>query len=693
MAQDINSDIIQEFINALTSETFRAKDFVKKRELVKAIDKLRVLKSETLNNIDEKIYRDLSAVYDKHLLDSDKIFAVFGSTKPKQAVRESLINKIGSETSNDYNKVLSSLLSNTESLINRTSVNAQFTKTIRDELKTFADQKTETAERQISRLYKDDLLRTQAKNIKDGIITINGRKYNYRKYLRMVQKTQNSALANELQLARTLETKSDLIQISETGTGDFCAFYEGNVYSLSGNSSKYPSVSALPNFPPPFHPNCLHTFDPYTEPDNMTAEERKAVTTPKRFQQQKFESRENYVKRMTRAEKKYVNPKTVTGSGKTTFAGGSRNTNYYDAQGVTPPAGTPKPIPLDKPPVVPKAPVVPKPPVKKPAVKKPVAPKPTPAPKKTPPPAKPKAPEFKPATTVKEAQAYAEKNFTTDNAVSYRGYSLDSANQINKSLHEMITVKKMPKVSQITTKVKESTASASYGTKSNKLNLKPKYFKNANTIPDVETRDAKRYQDAVTTRETGGKNILNNKFAKDINLTLADIDNNPSYYNVLRNKGLTSEQLGKLYRQPDSPEALFIKSVRDYKQAQGKAKYGINGAKYGVGDDIGDTVRHELGHHFEAKGFEMAKAGSKYANKDVFQDRLYTIAEDFKSSKGYYKISAYSNYEYKVTRFGNPREAKTAEAIAEMFAGYFYKTDQYRKRLPKEFIDFIEEFF
>lgn len=101
-----------------------------------------------------------------------------------------------------------------------------------------------------------------AQIIGDGkFININGRDYNLTKYAKMVgrtrlRKTQSQATAN---LAK--QYGNDLVEISEHETdceSEICQPFEGNVYSLYGNTPGYDVLSEYP----PFHPNCMHSMFP-----------------------------------------------------------------------------------------------------------------------------------------------------------------------------------------------------------------------------------------------------------------------------------------------------------------------------------------------------------------------------------------------------------------------------------------------
>lgn len=93
------------------------------------------------------------------------------------------------------------------------------------------------------------------------------------RYSDMLIRTKSRILHNEGTINRLKEYQEDstaynenfdLIQISEHGADDWCSFYEGKVYSLSGRHEYYPSIETLPNRPYEIlHPNCRHVWLPY----------------------------------------------------------------------------------------------------------------------------------------------------------------------------------------------------------------------------------------------------------------------------------------------------------------------------------------------------------------------------------------------------------------------------------------------
>ena len=75
-------------------------------------------------------------------------------------------------------------------------------------------------------------------------------------YSRMVYVTKTSEASTKSQHMRFQQEDIDLVQIIGNQTKYFCSEYLGSVYSLSGDSKRYPALSSLPGGGPPFHPNC-----------------------------------------------------------------------------------------------------------------------------------------------------------------------------------------------------------------------------------------------------------------------------------------------------------------------------------------------------------------------------------------------------------------------------------------------------
>lgn len=97
----------------------------------------------------------------------------------------------------------------------------------------------------------------------DGLINVKGRRYQPRYYAELVARTEMRKAQSEAVINSCREYETDLVEVSSHGTETkICKPYEGNVYSISGNSTEFPYLDQQP----PFHPNCQHFLYP-TSPE------------------------------------------------------------------------------------------------------------------------------------------------------------------------------------------------------------------------------------------------------------------------------------------------------------------------------------------------------------------------------------------------------------------------------------------
>lgn len=84
-----------------------------------------------------------------------------------------------------------------------------------------------------------------------------GKRWQLNRYSEMLARTHIIKANTEATVNRAGDHDIDIVEVSTHGTEDaLCLRFEGNIYSLSGRSKKYP---VLPQRPP-FHPNCKHTL-------------------------------------------------------------------------------------------------------------------------------------------------------------------------------------------------------------------------------------------------------------------------------------------------------------------------------------------------------------------------------------------------------------------------------------------------
>jgi len=92
------------------------------------------------------------------------------------------------------------------------------------------------------------------------LVRVAGKNWDAQKYSEMVIRTQTRDAHSRATVQRLLENDQDLVQItSHSTTCEICAEHDGQIYSITGASDKYPPLEENA----PFHPNCQHLCTPY----------------------------------------------------------------------------------------------------------------------------------------------------------------------------------------------------------------------------------------------------------------------------------------------------------------------------------------------------------------------------------------------------------------------------------------------
>jgi len=85
-------------------------------------------------------------------------------------------------------------------------------------------------------------------------ININGRNYQMTKYAEMVARTRLRTVQSDAVKNSCAQYENDLVEISDHGTEtEICKPFEGETFSISGQTPGYETISEWP----PFHPNCI----------------------------------------------------------------------------------------------------------------------------------------------------------------------------------------------------------------------------------------------------------------------------------------------------------------------------------------------------------------------------------------------------------------------------------------------------
>ena len=109
----------------------------------------------------------------------------------------------------------------------------------------------------IPSVSKKILENLQDQLLEDGIIRVNGRDYDAKKYARMVAITETRKAQTQSTVNLATQYGSDLVQVSDHNTiCPICAPYEGKIFSLTGKDEDFPIFDGgIPG-----HPNCQHSI-------------------------------------------------------------------------------------------------------------------------------------------------------------------------------------------------------------------------------------------------------------------------------------------------------------------------------------------------------------------------------------------------------------------------------------------------
>jgi len=108
---------------------------------------------------------------------------------------------------------------------------------------------------QVSKNILDNL----RNNTVDGMITVGKVTMNAKAYSDLLARTLSRAAHTEGTVNRCKQDGVDLVIITDTGAVDFCRMYENQIFSISGNSKRFPKLT----YRPPYHPNCTHNLSPF----------------------------------------------------------------------------------------------------------------------------------------------------------------------------------------------------------------------------------------------------------------------------------------------------------------------------------------------------------------------------------------------------------------------------------------------
>jgi hypothetical protein len=91
-------------------------------------------------------------------------------------------------------------------------------------------------------------------------VMVNGKRWRLETYAELVAQTRLAEAASEGALNFSKSIGNDLVRISDHGSTDpVCDAFAGKVFSISGNSRRFPTLRERP----PFHPRCKHVLLPF----------------------------------------------------------------------------------------------------------------------------------------------------------------------------------------------------------------------------------------------------------------------------------------------------------------------------------------------------------------------------------------------------------------------------------------------
>ena len=98
-----------------------------------------------------------------------------------------------------------------------------------------------------------------------GFVDKAGRRWDLFNYAEMLTRTKVAEAESRGTEDRLVANGLDLVQITSHNAEDWCSFYEGKVFSISGTHPMYPPLAQAPNGGTPFHPRCRHREAPFIE--------------------------------------------------------------------------------------------------------------------------------------------------------------------------------------------------------------------------------------------------------------------------------------------------------------------------------------------------------------------------------------------------------------------------------------------
>jgi len=120
-------------------------------------------------------------------------------------------------------------------------------------------------------------------DLADGFIQAGKVKMRIATYAEMVAVTRLAEAVTIATEDRIQQAGFDLVMITGPDTDDFCNYYVGRVFSISGDDDNYPALSEIVGQGAPFHPRCTHGEAPFIPQYATDAELKRAAGVDERL--------------------------------------------------------------------------------------------------------------------------------------------------------------------------------------------------------------------------------------------------------------------------------------------------------------------------------------------------------------------------------------------------------------------------
>ena len=179
-------------------------------------------------------------------------------------------------------------------------------------------------------------------DLRDDNVTVvryaNGTSVPVDKYAAMLARTTRSETENLSMIQQALREGLDLVECDIVSpTCDSCAVYQGRVYSISGNDSRYPALykTAFKSGYSIIHPNCRHSWSPYHVELYSEEERRQALERSNRTWKPDGDGR--VFQQTERARAEYSKGQQLMRQWNAEIVEYERMKAYYAEQGQEPP--------------------------------------------------------------------------------------------------------------------------------------------------------------------------------------------------------------------------------------------------------------------------------------------------------------------------------------------------------------------